>query len=256
MTPTGRITALYRHPIKGFTPEPLSAATFSPDSGMAFDRAWAVENGPSGFDPEAPAHISKMRFVALAPTPETAHIRTRLDDATGRLTATTPGMHPIVVELSRPEDREAFELWLTRALGDAVNGPLRVLDSPGHRFLDHPDGQISLTNRASLKALEDATGQAVDSRRLRGNIEIEGWPAFAEIALSPGARLRIGEAEATVVQPIRRCIATHVNPVTGLRDFDLVGALQALTGGVHCGVYVKMERAATISCGDLAEVLP
>lgn len=254
MTLSGRIAALHRHPIKGFTPEPLAVAELSPEAGVRHDRVYAVENGPSGFDPLAPGHISKMRFVALAPTPRAAKVRTALDDATGVITMTAPGMAPLRVDLSQSTDRRRFEAWLTDILGDEVNGPLKVVDAPGHRFLDDPAGQISLTSLSSLDALGRSLGRPVDPLRLRANIQVQGWPPFAELDLAAGAVVRIGAATARVVKPIRRCIATHVNPDTAERDMDLVGALQALIGRPDCGVYVQIVDGAEVRTGDVIEV--
>jgi len=50
------IQAIYRYPIKGLTPEPLAAA-LRPGQTVPGDRIYAIENGPSGFDPAAPAHL-------------------------------------------------------------------------------------------------------------------------------------------------------------------------------------------------------
>lgn len=255
MTHQGQIVALHRHPIKGFTPEPLSVATLTATYGLALDRAYAVENGPSGFDPDAPAHISKMRFVALAPIPRAAAIVTRMDEETGLLEASAPLAPPIRVDLSQAADRRRFENWLTGVLGDEVNGPLKVVQAQNHRFLDDPSGQISLTNLSSLSALADSLGRPVDPLRLRGNVQIAGWPPFAELRLTAGTRIRLGNVVARVVKPIRRCVATHVNPQTAERDMDLVGALQALTGRPDCGVYVRIETSGQVRPGDLAEVV-
>ena len=48
------VVALYRYPVKGFSPEPLARAEIPAGGTMPFDRAFAIENGPSGFDPAAP----------------------------------------------------------------------------------------------------------------------------------------------------------------------------------------------------------
>ena len=55
---TGHIAALYRHPVKGFTPERLSHAELTAGGPFPCDRLYAVENGPSGFDPAAPVVFS------------------------------------------------------------------------------------------------------------------------------------------------------------------------------------------------------
>ena len=57
----GVIDSLWRHPVKGFTPERLAQATLSPGGFFPCDRIFAVEDGPSGFDPDAPAWISKQK---------------------------------------------------------------------------------------------------------------------------------------------------------------------------------------------------
>jgi uncharacterized protein YcbX len=251
----GEIAALWRHPLKGFTPEPLMKVALRPGEGLPFDRCWAVEHGPSGFDPAAPTHISKFRFVALAPMPSAARVRTRLDDATGRLHAAADGAEDISADLEDPADAQRFAAWLTAVLGEAVEATLKVTQAPGHRFFDHPQGLVSLTSLASLTALEAAVGAPLDPRRLRGNIEIAGWPAFAETDLRPGQRIRLGAATAEVFQPIQRCVATHVNPQTAEADIALVPALQRLTGHANCGVYVHILEAGDVRVGDGAEVL-
>ena len=62
----GVIVALHRYPIKGFTPEPVETSVLEPGKAFPYDRLFAVENGPSGFDPAAPSFIPKGRFTVLA----------------------------------------------------------------------------------------------------------------------------------------------------------------------------------------------
>jgi len=130
-----------------------------------------------------------------------------------------------------------------------------VVSAARHRFWDDPSGQISLTSLSSLKALSEAAGLDLSPRRLRGNIDICGWPPFAETELSPGAQVRLGRALATVVGPIRRCVATHVNPQTAERDFELVDALIRKTGKADLGVYVRIETDGEAEPGQPAEVM-
>ena len=51
---TGEITGLYRYAIKGLTPEPLPRVSLRTGQTLPADRRYAIENGPSGFDPEEP----------------------------------------------------------------------------------------------------------------------------------------------------------------------------------------------------------
>ena len=51
MSRIARVAALYRYPVKGLSAEALAAAVVLPGETIPFDRAYAIENGPSGFDP-------------------------------------------------------------------------------------------------------------------------------------------------------------------------------------------------------------
>ena len=52
---SARIADLYRYPVKGLSPEPLPSVSVQPGQTFPVDRRYAIENGPSGFDPAAPA---------------------------------------------------------------------------------------------------------------------------------------------------------------------------------------------------------
>ena len=56
-TANAKIHAIYRYPVKGLSPEPLARATLAVQDTLPGDRLYAVENGPSGFDPAAPRTI-------------------------------------------------------------------------------------------------------------------------------------------------------------------------------------------------------
>ena len=109
---TGRVAALARHPVKGFTPEPLDVVTLTEDAHFPGDRMFAVEDGPSGFDPADPQHISKMRFTVLARLPEVAAVRTRYDDDTGELIAWHPDFGEITADMEGEAGRQMFAIWL------------------------------------------------------------------------------------------------------------------------------------------------
>jgi uncharacterized protein YcbX len=83
----GKIVALHRYPIKGFTPEPLGEAVLAAGEAFPCDRLFALENGPSGFDPEAPAFIPKRKLAVLARSALVASVRTRFDERRCRLSA-------------------------------------------------------------------------------------------------------------------------------------------------------------------------
>jgi uncharacterized protein YcbX len=252
----GHIAAIYRHPVKGFTPERLECVTLKAGDYFPCDRLYAVEIGPSGFDPAAPAHISKQKFTVLARLPEVARVRTGYDEASGVLSASAEGQAPISANLTTPEGRDAFAAWLTAFLGGEVEGqPLKVLAGPGrHRFMDHPRGFVSILNLASVRDLEQRLGRPVDPLRFRANLHVEGWPAWVENDLV-GRSLRLGDGEATVFKPIVRCAATEADPDTGVRDIAMTHELYELYRHVLCGVYVEVTRGATLTPGDPLDLI-
>ena len=246
---TGHIAALYRHPIKGFTPEQLSRAELTAGHAFPCDRLFAIENGPSGFDAAAPAYLPKQKFTVLMSIAEVAKARTHYDEETGVLTATAAGRPDFTGSLHEAEGRAAFAAWLTPLLGEEVRGELKVLQSPGYHFTDHPLGHVSIVNLASVRDLEVRMGRPLDPLRFRANIYVEGWPAWAENDWLD-RELMVGFAQAKVFKTIVRCAATHVNPTTAERDMDVVKALFDNYGHMNLGIYVHVTQSGPITVGD------
>lgn len=245
-----RIVSLYRHPVKGFTPERLARADLEAGACFPCDRLYAVEDGPSGFDPQAPAHISKMKFTVLAKIPAVARARTAFDEASGVLTARAEGVADFAGDLRAAAGRAGFAAWLAVLLGDEARGPLKVIEGPGaHRFMDSRSGYVSIVNLASVRDLSDKIGRALDPLRFRANLYVDGWPAWAENDLT-GQTLSLGAARAEVLKPIVRCAATHVDPTSAERDVDLVKALFDHYGHMFCGIYLNVTQGGAVREGD------
>lgn len=254
---TGRIVALWRHPIKGFTPEALEAAVLQAGRFFPGDRVWAVEDGPAGFDPAAPKHINKMKFAALVKIPELARARTLYDEDTGELTVTAEGFPPFHGRLTAAAGREAFVRWLGEFLEEQAPeetyGPLKVLQAPdGHGFVNSKNGLVSVLNLDSVRDLEQAMGRPIDPLRFRANVWVEGWGAWREYGLGAGGAFRLGGAAMKLRDDIVRCLATHVDPRSGVRDMDVMGALQGRNGHIFCGVYAEVTEGGRIAVGDAA----
>lgn len=254
-TAAGTVTALWRHPVKGFTPEPLDAVDLPAAGWFPGDRMFAVEDGPSGFDPAAPEHLPKQKFTVLMRTAEVAGVRTRWNEATRMMDAVSDDHGSISFSVDDPRSCLFFTDWLSDVLGDAVTGPLKLVSTEGldHRFMDHPLGRISLLNLASVRDFEARVGRPVDPRRFRANVWVEGWPAWIEND-GTGRDLILGGARLTGVKPIVRCAATHVDPDTAARDFDLVPALFEQYGHRWCGLYATITEGGPVRIGDRVEM--
>ena len=69
--------------------------------------------------------------------------------------------------------------------------------------------------------MEDAAGAPVHPLRFRGNLYVEGWPAWQRVrSARPRDRDR-PRARLKVVKRIVRCAATEVDPDTGIRDLPI-----------------------------------
>lgn len=245
-----RIASIYRHPVKGFTPERLTAATLEAGACFPCDRLYAVEDGPSGFDPEAPGHISKMKFTVLAKIPAVAKARTAYDEASGVFSAKAEGRPDFAGDLRTDAGRTGLETWLADLLDGDIKGPLKVIEGPGaHRFMDSRSGYVSIVNLASVRDLGQRLGMDLDPLRFRANLYVEGWPAWAENDWT-GKVITVGAATAEVLKPIVRCAATHVDPTTAERDVELVKALFDNYEHMFCGIYVNVTQGGAVRAGD------
>jgi uncharacterized protein YcbX len=243
------VAALYRYPVKGLSPEPLASATLVPGEMLAADRRYAIENGPSGFDPAAPRHFAKTYFLMLMRDERLAALKTRYDDASHVLTICRAGHEVTQGDLSTAEGRQVIEHYLAGYCSHDLRGPPRVLVAPGHNFSDFASKVVSLINLDSLAAIAGEVGQPVDPLRFRANIYVAGWPAWSELDLV-GATLAVGPARRKVVKRIKRCAATNVDPVTARRDLAIPQALMRTLGHTDCGLYAEVVTGGLLRPGD------
>jgi len=136
MTPPAAITGLYRYPVKGLSPEPLQRVAL--DIGQTFpaDRRYAIENGPSGFDPAAPVWRPKSHYLMLMRNERLAGYRTLFDDRTGILTVRKDGEVVAAADLESAEGRREIERFFATRFADDLKGPPKLLTGGGHSFSD------------------------------------------------------------------------------------------------------------------------
>lgn len=249
--PAAVVKALYRHPVKGLSPEPLAEVTLTAGDFFPCDRLYAVENGPSGFDPEAPAHRPKTAFLMLMRDARLAGLVSRYDVPTTTLTLLLDGHEAVRADLSTAQGRAEVEGFLTFYMGEEARGPLRLLAAPaGFRFTDSlRSGFLSLLSLNSVRDLAARMGVELDPRRFRMNLHLEGWPPGAELALA-GRQIQVGGAQIAVLKRTERCAAVNVNPLTARRDLNVVKGLASAYGHADCGIYAKVVRSGPVRVGD------
>src|ERR1043166_8868728 len=131
-----RLESIYRYPVKGLSPEKLPAVWLEAGQTLPADRKYAIENGPSGFDPAAPAYLPKSRFLMLMRNERLAQLDTRYDDASHTLLIRGEGNELARGDLSRREGRLAIEAFFRRFIPNELRGPPKVLQADGHSFSD------------------------------------------------------------------------------------------------------------------------
>ena len=181
---TAEITGLYRYPIKGLTPESLPRVPLRIGQTLPADRRYAIENGPSGFDPEAPAWKPKIQFLMLARNERLASLDSRFEDATNRLTIRKDGQIVASGDLETAAGRAAIEDYFTENFQPELKGPPKVLSGRDHSFSDVARKVVSIINLDSVRAIETMLGgAAVNPLRFRANLYVKGWPAWSELDL-------------------------------------------------------------------------
>jgi uncharacterized protein YcbX len=246
---SARIDAIYRYPVKGLSPQALPRTHLSVGATLPADRLYAIENGPSGFDPAAPGYLPKARFLMLMKNERLAYLRSRFDDATHMLTIEADGREAARGDLRTPEGRAAIEQFFAGFCSDELHGPPKVLQAPGHSFSDVAKQVVSIINLASVAALETAVGAPVHPLRFRGNVYVNGWPPWHEFDLV-GQEVAIGGARLKIVKRIVRCAATNVDPDTGIRDLAIPHTLMQTYGHADCGVYGEVIAPGEVADGD------
>jgi uncharacterized protein YcbX len=248
-----QIEAIYRYPVKGLSPEALQRTVLSARQTVPGDRIYAIENGPSGFNPENPAYLPKQRFLMLMRNARLAELRTAFDETNHVLTIRSENRIAAQGDLRTPEGRMAIERFFAEFCADELRGPPKVLRAEGHSFSDVSRKVVSIINLATVAELENAAGSAVHPLRFRGNLHVEGWPAWHEfdllnrtIAIGANARLK-------VVKRIARCAATEVDPETGIRDLPIPRTIMDSYGHADCGVYAEVIGGGPIAVGDAVQ---
>ncbi|MFJ4038942.1 MOSC domain-containing protein [Microbacterium sp. NPDC090007] len=258
-----RVDALYRYPVKGFTPERRESLVIQPDGRVAGDRA-LVFRFADAVAPED-ATFPKSRGLALMTFPSLARVNLTFDDQadTIRLRVDDVDVTADLSDEGRALLAEAVTAYL-RTTGDAplldADGilPLGLLgDGRTARFQDRPQGFVSLHGAASVAEVDAAVPAPVDDRRFRSNIVVSGAAPWSELSWT--GRVRIGEVLFEVQKPIERCAAITANPDTGARDARLLRVLTGVFGQDEATLGILLlpvDGGGTIRVGDEVHPTP
>ena len=203
-----QIVGLRRYPLKGAASIPHRQLMVNTTVGVVGDRVLALRQREGGLT-ERPDPFNKLDYLVCANTPAIAQYRPHLI-ADGRAC-------------------ELHEAHL--ALLQERFGPFSLQDTNGEYHLgDTAGAQVSFINLATVRALNEHVGAAIDPERFRMNVQFDGLPAFEEyewVNGYPGTReIRVGTVRMRVDDAAERCKATHANPQTGIYDMPMMSTLR------------------------------
>jgi uncharacterized protein YcbX len=210
---------------------------------LPYDRHWAIAQDGAQINPDAPEWVPCRNFIRGAKAQTLMAVTAKLDGEEITLS------HPERAEITLHPERDASTLmdWIRPLYPDNRPAPARVV-AAGRGMTDSDFASVSVLNMASLRALSQRAGVALDPRRFRGNIWIDGAPLWDEFDWV-GKTLTIGDTRLEVREVITRCRATHGNPDTGRADVDVLRMLETF-GHQEFGVYATLTQAGVVALDD------
>lgn len=240
---------LYRYPVRGLSAEALSSVELTSGNTIPFDRRYAIENGPIGFDPAVPKYFKKPHFLMLMRDERMATLQSRFDARTCVLSLSHSGNEVATGNLETEVGRKHIEDFLQEYFAKELKGRPKILSAPDHSFCDVDMRVVSIINLATLNELSSTAGQYVHPLRFRANLYVSGWPSWHEFSLV-GQEIWVGATKLRVVKRTMRCAATSVNPLTAERDINIPGLIARTYRHPDCGVYAEVVSDGRIAIGD------
>jgi MOSC domain-containing protein len=224
----GRVSQLWRYPVKSMAAEPLDRAQLS-WAGVTGDRRWAFVRAGAEQD-GFPWHTIRNHPLMCRYT------ASLVDPA-------RPDKSDVDVQTPNGDTFPVHDPALAAELGSGV----RVMRMDRGIFDAMPVSLITMPTVCALSALAQVPG---DQRRFRPNVVIdstEGRP-FAEDKWV-GSVLHIGEVIVRVDARDGRCVVVNVNPDFGHADAPLLKVIGELRQA-RAGVYGTIVRPGLIQIGD------
>ena len=266
VTRLGRISALWRFPVKGMMGEQLNR-TLVTAGGLAGDRDWALIDGDNrigtGKVPRkwGPLFSSRARYLeepdgespiaAELTLPDGERLMTSDADAAERLSVLLGFEARLITEAPAPLTLES------PALGKVPEGEdAETIDFPViNRFFDL--GSLHLLTTATLAKLRELDPVATfDARRFRPNmiVDTDGASGFMENDW-PGNLIAIGdEVRIKVMMPTVRCVVT-TRAQDDLPDDPAVLTTAAEHNSANVGVYATVEQGGIVRRGDSVDLV-
>lgn len=245
---------IFCHPIKGVGRFALDSVLLVKGLTMLADRMWAVTHEASKFDQSAPAWTPCTNFIRGAKAPELQAISITQYALGTDMVLKHPEHPPFRFNPENTTEHAGFIEWLAQFVPDNRAQPKALVAAPERGMTDSPFPSISILNLASLNELSEKAGRPMAPERFRGNFWLDGVDAWEEFDWI-GKTIRIGESHAIIRERIRRCVATTVDPATGMQDINTLDVLESGWGHTDFGVYAEVVKTGMVDKFDGAHIL-
>jgi hypothetical protein len=216
------VAEIWRYPVKSMAGERLESCLVT-DTGLEGDRRWALLDGTPNRAGKLFTNTQDARLMTY---------RARLAD------------HSVEVATPAGETRR-LDAGLVAEIAAETARPLTLRDSAG---LNYDDSHVLVVNLAAVAAFELSARVAIDRRRFRANLYLDGLEPDEELRWL-GRRIRAGNAELEVVKRCERCVVITRDPETAQSSPELLRVL-AQTSETCMGVYCSVTRPGTVAVGD------
>ena len=242
------VTSLWRHPIKSHGREDVASTTLIAGQTMPGDRVWAVAH--EGSKADGSEWVPCANFNRVSKVPQLMAMRAKLDDA-GIVTLEHPQLGTI--SFNPDGDITGFLDWVRPIMPADRAQSTRMVKVPNRGMTDSDFPSVTLCNIASHREVERKLGMDLSIHRWRGNIWLDGFPAWEEFEWM-GNDVRIGDAILRPLERTDRCPSTQSNPETGIHDADTLGALDSF-GHRDFSVRAQVIQGGLIELGNKAELI-
>ena len=225
----GHLAEIWRYPVKSLGGERLDRVAIG-TRGVDRDRAWALR----GRDGKLGSGKNTKRFRRMGGL---LGASSRISSDGDILVTLADGTE---LELGDPASAAAFSALVGEEIEFAAEDGVSHLD-------DSPVHLVTTSSLAWLSALMPAA--AIDARRFRPNLVIEGAFVGRQEESWVGRRLRIGEALMGVHKPTERCVMTTMEQ-PGLKFEPSILRTLEQENSARLGVYAKVEIAGVCAEGD------
>jgi uncharacterized protein YcbX len=250
-----RVTHLYRYPIKGLSPQPLTTVELRAGGGFPFDRMYALAR-PDGLYSETNfVPLPKRQYFMLMKDERLAGLHTHLDVDTLELTIRVRDHVVLIADLGTEPGILQLREFYARVLDLPADTLPTFAHQDGYSFNDSANSSrelmnsLSFINLASVRDLEQRIGRPVDPLRFRANVYLDGLEPWEERGWV-GARFSAGEVEFRGVEETTRCAATEVSPQSARRDIPLPRLLVENYGDDIIGIFAEILTDGRLSVGD------